>query len=66
MKNEVTKHSQIAYELWGISENASEEEKGAARSLFSKKFRGAKNDNGSEYGFSRQETNKMWRMMSRS
>ena len=66
LKNDVTKHSQIAYELWGISENASEEEKGAARSLFSKKFRSAKNDNGSEYGFSRQEINKMWRMMSRS
>lgn len=66
LKNEVTKHSQIAYELWGISENSSEEEKGAARSLFSKKFRGAKNDNGSEYGFTRQEINKMWRMMSRS
>lgn len=66
LKNEVTKHSQIAYELWGISENASEEEKGAARSLFSKKFRGAKNDNGSEYSFTKQEINKMWRMMSRS
>jgi hypothetical protein len=54
LKNDSTKHSAIAYELWNIGETASEEEKGAARSLFSKKVRNAPNDNGSEYGFTKQ------------
>ena len=65
LKNDSTKHSAIAYELWNIGDTASEEEKGAARSLFSKKVRNAPNDNGSEYGFTKQEVNSLWRMMSR-
>lgn len=65
LKNDSTKHSAIAYELWNIGDTASEEEKGAARSLFSKKVRNAPNDNGSEYGFTKQEVNSLWCMMSR-
>ena len=65
LNNDTTKHSQLAYTLFGVPETANEEDKGAARSLFSKKVRNAKNDNGSTYEFTKLEINKLWSMMNK-
>lgn len=65
LKSDSTKHSALAYELFNVPDTASEEDKGAARSLFSKKLRNAKNDNGSIYDFTKAEINKLWSIMNR-
>lgn len=65
LKSDSTKHSALAYELFNVAETASEEDKGAARSLFSKKIRNAKNDNGSIYEFTKSEVNRLWSIMNR-
>ena len=55
-----TLHSQLAYRLFNARE---QDDKDAARSLFSKKYRNAKNDNGSVYDFNDEEINGLASMM---
>ena len=53
-------HSVLAYKLFNAR---SQSEKDAARSLFSKKYRGALNDNGSAYSFTDVEINDLANML---
>lgn len=53
-------HSVLAYKLFNAK---SQNEKDAARSLFSKKYRGALNDNGSAYSFTDVEINDLANML---
>ncbi|MCK9543843.1 MAG: hypothetical protein M0R03_17630 [Novosphingobium sp.] len=57
LKNSMIKHSQIAYKLYPKLD------KDAARSLFSKKFRNAKNDGDNNYYFNKKELTKINSML---
>lgn len=61
LDNEQELHSVLSYELYPDKASDGEAGRGAARSLFSKKYRGEDN-NGKSYDFSPEEINKLYNL----